>query len=290
MESTEDFVNYYEIMGLTIGCSQDEIKKSYKQLALKYHPDVNKEGDANSRFKLIVSAYNTLKDAELRKQYDIEFKKNSGIKKILNFKYNYRKLSEKSDIIFRKIRLFFKNIYGEEINNNIKEDDILLKNVPKEILNMSLDELGERLLYSDNLYVRVHSAVAIGLKNEKGGLFYLEKKINDDSLEVRKAVVWALGNLKMKKSIQILKKMFYNGDSVLNLNILKSIEYITDGKGFIFDSFLKSSLQSTIDEVRLYALELSIKNKKNQNFDSLFGVFDKIKGSGDEGILSYNGG
>ena len=39
MESTEDFVNYYEIMGLSIGCSQDEIKKSYKQLALKYHPE-----------------------------------------------------------------------------------------------------------------------------------------------------------------------------------------------------------------------------------------------------------
>jgi molecular chaperone DnaJ len=71
--STKDFLekDYYKALGVTKGASAEEIKKSYRKLARKYHPDANK-GDAASeeRFKEISEAYNVLSDAKRRKEYD----------------------------------------------------------------------------------------------------------------------------------------------------------------------------------------------------------------------------
>jgi molecular chaperone DnaJ len=71
--STKDFLekDYYKALGVTKGASADEIKKSYRKLARKYHPDANK-GDAASeeKFKEISEAYNVLSDAKRRAEYD----------------------------------------------------------------------------------------------------------------------------------------------------------------------------------------------------------------------------
>ena len=61
---------YYEILGISKKASQEEIKKSYKKLAMKYHPDVSKEKDSAEKFKKISEAYAVLSDDEKRKQYD----------------------------------------------------------------------------------------------------------------------------------------------------------------------------------------------------------------------------
>jgi molecular chaperone DnaJ len=62
--------DFYKILGINKNASQDEIKKSYKKLALKYHPDRNKEEDAELRFKEITEAYETLSDKTKRAHYD----------------------------------------------------------------------------------------------------------------------------------------------------------------------------------------------------------------------------
>ena len=49
--------DYYEVLGLSKGASSDEIKKAYRKLAKKYHPDVNKAKDAEEKFKEINEAY-----------------------------------------------------------------------------------------------------------------------------------------------------------------------------------------------------------------------------------------
>jgi molecular chaperone DnaJ len=71
--STKDFLekDYYKTLDVAKGASADEIKKSYRKLARKYHPDANK-GDAKSeeRFKEISEAYNVLSDEKRRKEYD----------------------------------------------------------------------------------------------------------------------------------------------------------------------------------------------------------------------------
>lgn len=65
-----EFKDYYKIMGVARGASQDEIKRAYRQLARKYHPDVSKEPDAEIRFKELGEAYEVLKDPEKRTAYD----------------------------------------------------------------------------------------------------------------------------------------------------------------------------------------------------------------------------
>jgi len=65
-----DFKDYYTIMGVERTASQDEIKRAYRKLARKYHPDVSKESDAEMRFKEVGEAYEVLKDPEKRAAYD----------------------------------------------------------------------------------------------------------------------------------------------------------------------------------------------------------------------------
>lgn len=56
----------YEVLGLGRGASPAEIKKAYRQLSLKYHPDKNPSDDAASRFAEVASAYEVLSDEEKR--------------------------------------------------------------------------------------------------------------------------------------------------------------------------------------------------------------------------------
>lgn len=65
-----DFKDYYATLGVERGASGEEIKRAYRKLARKYHPDVSKEADAEARFKEVGEAYEVLKDPEKRAAYD----------------------------------------------------------------------------------------------------------------------------------------------------------------------------------------------------------------------------
>lgn len=65
-----EFKDYYKTLGVDKKANDDAIKKAYRKLARKYHPDVNKEGDAEKKFKEVAEAYEVLKDPEKRKAYD----------------------------------------------------------------------------------------------------------------------------------------------------------------------------------------------------------------------------
>ena len=65
-----EFRDYYEVMGVARDATQNEIKRTYRKLARKYHPDVTDESDAEERFKIVGEAYAVLKDPEKRAAYD----------------------------------------------------------------------------------------------------------------------------------------------------------------------------------------------------------------------------
>src|ERR1700744_390913 len=65
-----EYRDYYKILGVTRTATADEVKKSYRRLARKFHPDVSKEKDAEAHFKEVQEAYEVLKDTEKRAAYD----------------------------------------------------------------------------------------------------------------------------------------------------------------------------------------------------------------------------
>jgi curved DNA-binding protein CbpA len=67
------FPNYYQRLGLSRQASKEEIKQSYRKLALEFHPDRNKSPDAHEKFITINEAYLILYDDEARQKYDIEY-------------------------------------------------------------------------------------------------------------------------------------------------------------------------------------------------------------------------
>lgn len=62
--------DYYEVLGVAKGASDEDVKKAYRKLARQYHPDVNKAADAETKFKEVKEAYDVLSDGQKRARYD----------------------------------------------------------------------------------------------------------------------------------------------------------------------------------------------------------------------------
>ncbi len=66
-------MDYYNILGVSEQAEEEQIKQAYRRLAKKYHPDLNpNDSEAEEKFKNVVEAYETLGDADKRKEYDLK--------------------------------------------------------------------------------------------------------------------------------------------------------------------------------------------------------------------------
>lgn len=122
-EKIDEKQDYYQIMELTFGASDSDIKKAYYSLSKKFHPDLHPEGKerdaANEKFQLILKAYSILKEPELKAQVDAKF----------NAKKLQSERLSKMDVSKRKLR--------EELEEREKSNK-----VPKQETNVGdLDKL-----------------------------------------------------------------------------------------------------------------------------------------------------
>jgi len=279
MEKTD---SYYNTLNVEKDATNDEIKRSYKKLALKFHPDVYKQDIFGNKFKDIVKAYSVLRDTKQRNEYDKQLKKGEGFFPKIDFQYSIKEFAKTTDKIFSNFKIFFKNV-SETKNDEQKQKHEIKKDIfdlgieiPVSVLKMSLEELAERLQYSQNQFVRMNAAIAVGYKMEKKANVILERSIMDPDYEVRKAVIWSIGNLKMRKSLKFLKLLYNSTLSPLKFDILKSIYRITDGKGVFLNNMLTQALQDDFEEVCMGAVKLLVFSGKKLNYRDVSKIFKNV--------------
>ncbi len=118
--------DYYRVLGVQPTATADEIKKAYRQLALKYHPDKN-QGDKQSEtlFKQITEAYEILSDTESRNSYDFEFNKTASADRKQTSQTQYEKVTPLTFLnIFQDIERKISGIDGSRINQRNLFDSI----------------------------------------------------------------------------------------------------------------------------------------------------------------------
>jgi DnaJ-class molecular chaperone len=103
-------LSIYEILGINQNASEDEIKKAYKYLVLKYHPDKNKNINTTEKFIQIHSAYEILMDKNLRKEYDIMQNKDQNELHNKKFEENIKKYINSFFMFFCKDEKYLYNI------------------------------------------------------------------------------------------------------------------------------------------------------------------------------------
>lgn len=116
--------NYYDILGISSNSTKQEIQKSFRNLAKKYHPDVNKDNlEIEKKFKEIKEAYEILKDDVKRERYDKTLNKNN--KKSEEHKI-YNERIQKGTFEFSDIKRSFESFLGFDVETGeIKQEEKL---------------------------------------------------------------------------------------------------------------------------------------------------------------------
>ena len=202
-------MNFYDILQVDTNASYNEIKKAYKKLALKYHPDKNKINNTIEKFKQINIAYEVLSDTNKRKKYDNMtinqqdafynaltlvingMESNSTCKKIINYFYSNKK-NFKNDIN----TLNFKRIYNTVINRldslTLREyadfldtfnNDVIKKNISNDIYILINTTLKEQYMnkYKKIQFKHLNESLFVPLR-ENEVIFKNKGKILDEKV------------------------------------------------------------------------------------------------------------
>ncbi len=82
-------ISHYDVLQIKKNSSNEEIKKSFRNLALKYHPDKNKSVDSKEKFLRIVEAYEILSDENSRKKYDMMYQNDNEQENVYTYSTNW---------------------------------------------------------------------------------------------------------------------------------------------------------------------------------------------------------
>lgn len=126
------FVDYFEILEISIGASDDQIKNAFRKQAIKWHPDKNGGKDTTERMQLINEAYLILKDSEARTKYIIEYQR------FKSFQPEYKnKVREEPSYTYREYKVQDEDLL-RWMNNARKQAVDLAKQTIKDFKNIGL--------------------------------------------------------------------------------------------------------------------------------------------------------
>src|SRR3984885_14047599 len=107
--------DYYEILGLTRSADADEVKRAYRKLARKFHPDVSKEKNAEDKFKEVQEAYEVLRDSDKRAAYDQlgrDFRTDQQFRPPPDWAQRYRQTGSRRTSDMHGFSDFFSSLFG----------------------------------------------------------------------------------------------------------------------------------------------------------------------------------
>jgi len=203
----------YQKLGLNKGASIDDIKRAYKKLALRFHPDKNPDLDSCKEFISITESYKRLlNDDEINEDIDITFYLNMYIDMIKNL-YTY--ITDENNIFNKK---FFNKKQKTKIQKTVKEIVINFNVSVKDIYTNALKKLTIKLLRKDNdKLIKKKEDFYISLLNYKNEYRFIEK--GDEHLDGNKGDIRIL--------INIIKDEYYiDGSDVIYILNISYYEYL----------------------------------------------------------------
>jgi len=219
---------YYETLGISRDASMEEIKKAFRKLSLKYHPDKCNDQDSNSKFQKINEAYETLYDIEKRKIYDLNqrispksYQENVNISNLFENLFNMNLNKQTSD----------SNIFStDHIVNQLQKPAPLIETIiinfeqtyfkqtiPLEIERSIVEEKG-KVIEKERIYVDIEEGI------DENEMIILRNKGNINHLGVQ-------GDIKVFVKINNKTEFKRNG---LNIEISKDISLKNALCGFSF--------------------------------------------------------
>lgn len=236
MENTNDFYNILEL-DKTKPITKDEIKKNYKRLVIKYHPDKNSDKDTTDQFKLIQIAYETLIDDDKRKQYD-----RMDVKQKIEFYDEIMNLISKKYPNFKEYVNYFVETFYENSEDNFKKDletfnfnkliDNIFSNIPNFIHNSienykkeSINKITAKNLKKYVIDINIYGKINVNIKDRYLNK-YLKLNINRETKEDIEILVPTYLNRYVLEGEGEIGINNINGDIIIDITEINSTKFI----------------------------------------------------------------
>jgi curved DNA-binding protein CbpA len=247
-------VNYYRILGVEPECNFDEIKRVYRRLVLKFHPDVSEADDAEEKFKEIVEAFKILSDPRAKQEYDKKYRVVSPFPDIIKKAGAAKKIIFKLPKIFSKLALKIKLIYAKDENKSHLDKDFF--NIEDALLRgITAEELKDKFYNSDNKYVRMQALKCIVSKDGVGSFKEVEQALKDISKEVKLIGVRAVGYLNIRQLVKKLYHLYKKSGREVRKVIVLSLSAMESSKA---KHFIEEACFDEDDDVKKEALKALI--------------------------------
>lgn len=193
-------MDYYKILGVNKNSSYEEIRKNYKELAIKYHPDKNKNPDANEKFKEINEAYKTLSDPNSKAQYDNMFERGQ-----------YNDINNMFSMNFEKAMKMFNDMFN---NNSLGRNMFIFPTIN---LSQMQNNIQNNRQINPNIHFTAISTNIVNIKNKDGKIITKQNvKINENGKINDYTEEYYIDNLGQKHLIK--------EENLVNKTINKNIE------------------------------------------------------------------